>query len=122
MSNTHPVLVTVPEAVALTGKSRRTIMRALKAMKFRCQKDNNNHWHIARDELLAWAAPTGRPYDTPTNLPTAPTSDAIELATIKAENGQLRERLAATEADRDRWQSMAEKLTDRPRRSWWPWR
>ncbi len=25
------------------------------------------------------------------------------------------------EADRDRWQAMAERLTDRPRRSWWPW-
>jgi hypothetical protein len=43
------------------------------------------------------------------------------LATMTAENGQLRERLTATEADRDRWQSMAEKLADRPRRGWWPW-
>ena len=41
----------------------------------------------------------------------------------------LRERLAAetaranaAEVDRDRWQAMAEKLADRPRRSWWPWR
>lgn len=121
MSNALPVLVTVPEAVALTGKSRRTIMRAIKAMKFRCQKNNDNHWRIARDELLAWAAPTQRPYDTPTILPTLPTSDAIELAAVKAENGQLRERLAAAEADRDRWRAMADKLADRPRRGWWPW-
>lgn len=42
---------------------------------------------------------------------------------------RLRERLAAeiaranaAEADRDRWQAMAEKLADRPRRRWWPWR
>ena len=41
----------------------------------------------------------------------------------------LRERLAAetaranaAEADRDRWQAMAERLADRPRRSWWPWK
>lgn len=41
----------------------------------------------------------------------------------------LRERLAAetaradaAEADRDRWQVMAEKLAERPRRGWWPWR
>lgn len=41
----------------------------------------------------------------------------------------LRERLAAeaaranaAEADRDRWQGMAERLADRPRRSWWPWK
>lgn len=25
------------------------------------------------------------------------------------------------EADRDRWQAMAERLAERPRRSWWPW-
>lgn len=41
----------------------------------------------------------------------------------------LRERLAAetaranaAEADRDRWQGMAERLADRPRRIWWPWK
>lgn len=41
----------------------------------------------------------------------------------------LRERLAAetaranaAEADRDRWQAMTEKLAERPRRGWWPWR
>ena len=55
------------------------------------------------------------------DLPTLPTSDAIELAAVKAENGQLRERLAAAEADRDRWRAMADKLADRPRRGWWPW-
>lgn len=122
MSSAPTEFVTVPEAVALTGKSRRTVMRAIKAMKFRCQKGNDNHWRIARDELLAWAAPTERLYDTPTNLPTTPTPDAVEFATMKSENRHLRDRLAATEADRDRWQSMAEKLADRPRRGWWPWK
>ena len=33
-----------------------------------------------------------------------------------------RKALAATETDRDSWRAMAEKLADRPRRSWWPWR
>ena len=32
-----------------------------------------------------------------------------------------RKALATIETDRDSWRAMAEKLADRPRRSWWPW-
>lgn len=121
-----PENVSVPEAVTLTGKSRRTIMRAIKDAKFHCYKTNDNHWRIAKDDLMRWAGGMTRPDDTPTTLVTPPsevliTIEAVELAAAKAENGQLRERLAATEADRDSWKAMAEKLAYQPRRSWWPW-
>ena len=46
---------------------------------------------------------------------------STKLAVATAEIRQLQERILAAEADRDRWQEMAEKLADRPRRSWWPW-
>ncbi|WP_423208857.1 hypothetical protein [Paracoccus yeei] len=58
--------------------------------------------------------------------------------TIAQMEARLEERTAlvrATEADRDRWRALAEKLTDRPTappapdpaptpspRRWWPWR
>lgn len=102
--------------------SRRTIMRAIESQDLQAFRDNRNHWKIALPALDAWAdaqcAPTER---AQSDLPTIPTmSDAIELAATKAENRQLMERLSAAEADRDRWQAMAEKLVNR--RSWWPWK
>jgi hypothetical protein len=97
-------------------------MRAIETQELQAFRDNRNHWKIDPSALDRWAgaqcAPTGHAQPV---TPTLPTPDAIELAAVKAENGQLRERLAATEADRDRWQSMADKLADRPRRGWWPW-
>ena len=112
-----------PAQAALHMKvSRRTIMRAIENQDLQAFRDNRNHWKIASSALESWAAaqcaPTGHAQPDLLTLPT--TSDAIELAAMKAENRQLLERLSAAEADRDRWQAMAEKLVNR--RSWWPWK
>jgi excisionase family DNA binding protein len=106
------------QAAQVAGVSRWTVMRAINAQELQANRGNRNQWKIAPDALDRWRASTVR---TPADLHTLHTPDAVELAILKAENGHLRERLAATEADRDRWQSMAEKLVERPRRSWWPW-
>lgn len=95
----------------MVGVSRRTIMRAIERRELLAQRDNRNHWRIDPSDLNAWATPSGHAHLD------VPTFDAIDIAILKVENGQLRERLAATEADRDRWQKMAERLADRP--GWW---
>ena len=107
------------QAARIAKVSRRTIMRAIENHDLQAFRDNKNHWKIAPPALDVWAsaqcAPTERAQP---DLPASPTtSDALELAATKAENRQLRERLSSTEADRDRWQAMAEKLADRP--GWW---
>jgi excisionase family DNA binding protein len=111
------------QAAHIAKVSRRTIMRAIETRELKAIRDNRNRWKIDQSDLCRWAdaqiAPSGHAHQETPTLPTS--KDALELAATKAENGQLRERLAAAETDRDRWQAMAEKLADKPRRRWWPW-
>lgn len=100
------------QAAQVVGVSRWTIMRAIKSHELKAMRNNRNHWIIAKNDLDSWQAHTVR---TVENLHTSHTSEAV---------AELRERLAAetaraaaAEADRDRWQAMAEKLADRP--GWW---
>lgn len=44
----------------------------------------------------------------------------FEVERLRGEVEAERKLRQAAEADRDRWQTMAEKLADHPRR-WWPW-
>ncbi|MCE8420971.1 helix-turn-helix domain-containing protein [Rhodovulum sulfidophilum] len=105
--------------------SRRTIMRAIEAHDLKAFRDNKNHWKIAAQDLEHWASAQCAPSDhAQPDAPTMPTPsispEALELAATKAENNQLRQRLEATEKDRDHWRSMAEKLIEKRRFSW-PW-
>ena len=112
-----------PAQVAERAKvSRRTVMRAIERLDLKAIRDNQNRWRIASQEADRWALGTcapseQRPPETPTN---AHSDQALELAALKAENGQLKERLAATEDERNHWRTLAEKLADRPRFNW-PW-
>lgn len=111
------------QAAQASGVSRWTIMRAIKSLELQATRDNRNQWRIAPEELERWRSHTVRAQDA---LHTSHTSEMVM---------ELREKLAATiaraeaaersrdqaEADRDRWQAMAEKLAEQPR-SWWLWR
>lgn len=119
------------QAAQAADVSRWTIMRAIKSHDLQASRDNRNQWRITVDALESWRAHTVR---TPLNLHTSYTQETVtelheKLAaeTVRADVAEAilaheRKALAATETDRDRWRAMAEKLADRPRRSWWPWR
>ena len=118
------------QAAHVAGVSRWTIMRAINSQELLAIRDNRNQWRIAPDDLDRWRASTVR---TPADLHTLHTPEATQelreklaAETARADMAEAmlaRERDAVSEvrADRDRWQSMAEKLADRPRRGWWPW-
>jgi hypothetical protein len=98
-------------------------MRAIKMLELKAIRDNRNRWKIDPQDLDRWAdaqwAPTGHAHPI---LPTLPTSDLeAKLAVAEAQRDAAREQLAGVQEDRDRWREMAEKLADKPRRSWW-WR
>lgn len=119
------------QAAQAADVSRWTIMRAIKSHDLQASRDNRNQWRIAADALEDWAAHTVR---TPLTSHTSHTQETLgelreKLAaeTTRADVAEAllsheRKALAATETDRDSWRAMAEKLADRPRRSWWPWR
>ncbi len=110
------------QAAQVARVSRWTIMRAIKSQELLAIRDNHNHWKIAPDDLERWRSSTVR---APDDLHTLHTSEIdnlrSKLATETTRADVAEALLAAAEAERDRWQVMAEKLSDRPPRKWWPW-
>lgn len=126
------------QASQATGTSRRTIMRAIEAQELVAFRDNRNHWKITPQALKDWAvahcAPTGQP-PTPAQaeqadaypMPTSATMTELQAERearrqAEVEAGELRGRLAVTEAERDRLHGLVERLTapQAKRRKWWP--
>lgn len=122
-----------------TDTSRRTVMRAIEAQELPAFRDNRNHWKIAPQAVEQWAlaqcAPSGHAHHMPTleaqPAHPAPTLDdgagaleaerqARRLAEVEA--AELRGKLAATEAERDRLHGIVQSLTAPPIKSrrWWP--
>ena len=119
------------QAAQVADVSRWTIMRAIKSRDLQASRDNRNQWRIASDALEAWRAHTVRtpliPHTQHTQETIAELREKLAAETARADVAEAllaheRKALAATENDRDSWRAVAEKLADRPRRSWWPWR
>ena len=126
------------QAAQATGTSRRTIMRAIEAGELPAFRDNRNHWKITAQALETWAsahcAPTEhQPMPAQSEQPSAhlvtPSDHMAELQAerearrrAEVEAGELRGKLAATEAERDHLHRLVERLTvpQAKRRSWWP--
>lgn len=121
-----------------TGTSRRTVMRAIETQELLAFRDNRNHWKITPQAIENWARahcapsaqmPTSAHPEQPYAHP-VPTLDAeVDLQAerearrqAEVEAGELRGKLAATEAERDRLHSLVERLTapQAKRRRWWP--
>ena len=114
----HTSHMTPAQAATAAGVSRWTIMRAINSQQLKAHRNNRNEWQIAEDALAAHYPHTVR------SVRIAHPDDSAELRvnlageTARA-NAAERARDQA-EADRDRWQSMAEQLATRPRFAW-PW-
>lgn len=122
-----------------TSTSRRTVMRAIEAQELQAFRDNRNHWKITIQAVEEWAlaqcAPSEHTHPLSTSEPPLAhhlsTSDetkgvleaerqARRLAEVEA--AELRGKLAATEAERDRLYGIIKNMTasQTKRRSWWP--
>ena len=107
------------QAAHAVGVSRWTIMRAIKDQLLLASRDNRNHWCIYQEDLESWRASTVRTVEVahPVHTPNDNPEMLVKVASLEAENAQLRERLQEAQADRDAWRNMAQR-----RQSWWPWR
>jgi len=128
MPSERPVSTPISPAHAaqLKNVSRRKIMRAIDRHELKAVRDNRNHWKIDPQDLNRWAdvqsAPSEHAHPVVPTMLTMPTSDLpSKLAVAEAQRDAAREQLVSVQEDRDRWREMAEKLADKPRRSWW-WR
>jgi DNA-binding MurR/RpiR family transcriptional regulator len=106
------------QAAEAAGVSRWAIMRAIQSHKLKAHRDNRNNWQILPDDLAAHYPHIVR------TVRTAHPDEAEEMrAKLAAETARADAAERArdqAEADRDRWQRMAEKLADRQRFKW-PW-
>lgn len=126
-----------PTQVAQATKtSRRTVMRAIEAQELAAFRDNRNHWKITPQAVEQWAlsqcAPRGHVYTLPTTDAHPAHTHDEEAGTLETERqarrlaeveaAELRGKLAATEAERDRLHGIVQSLTapQTRRRRWWP--
>ena len=127
------------QAAQATGASRRTVMRAIEAQELIAFRDNRNHWKITAQAVEQWAlaqcAPIGQEplsvHSVSTTAHSMPTEkeQANELKIerearriVEVQAAELRGKLAATEAERDRLHEIIKDLTTTQikRRRWWP--
>ena len=129
-----------PTQVAQATKtSRRTVMRAIESQELPAFRDNRNHWKITIQAVEQWAhaqiSPSGHAHQlyTPGAQPahlTPPLNEGTEILEAErdarrlaeVEAAELRGKLAATEAERDRLHVIVQSLTapQTRRRRWWP--
>lgn len=128
-----------PTQVAqVTNTSRRTVMRAIESGDLTAFRDNRNHWKITLQSVEQWALAQCARIDHAHQLPTYDAQPAHSVPTInggaealeaerrarrlaEVEAAELRGKLAATEAERDRLHDIIQSLTtpQPKRRSWW---
>lgn len=92
-------------------------MRALSSGELRAVRDNSGNWQITPEAVDDWRSmrrsPDRQSPDMPVGPPPVTVMDTPEtlarVAALQAENEGLRDRLADTQADRDRLASMLEK-------------
>jgi excisionase family DNA binding protein len=111
----HSPHMTPAQAAAQAGLSRWSIMRAINSGKLKAIRDNRNCWQISEANLKAWLANAVR------TVKDAHPEQSAALAEANARATAAERARDQAEADRDRWQRMAEQLAQRPRFTW-PWR
>ena len=107
-------MLTPAQAAERAKCGRSSVMRALESKALRGERDNKNRWKISTQAVDEWAKSrpeTDRP-ETGQN-PDIDRTDVghvrEELAAARAEIAGLRDRLADTQAERDRLASLLER-------------
>lgn len=119
MSTHTPLHMSPAQAAQAIGISRWSIMRAINSHKLKAHRDNRNHWCIFQSDLDDWCAHSVRQQQTAHPENTTELREKLASETARADAAERA--LDQAEKDRDRWCEMAEKLANKPRRSWW-WR
>lgn len=106
------------QAAEAAGVSRWAIMRAIQSHKLKAHRDNRNNWQILPDDLAAHYPHIVRTVQAAHPGDTDHLREKLAAETARADAAERARDQA--EADRDRWQLMAEKLAER-RPFLWPW-
>lgn len=123
--------MTPAQAAQVANVSRWTILRAIKALDLKAQRDNRNGWRIAPDDLASWCSARGAHTVQPgASAQAGAHADAVAALRDKLSDAERRAAVAEARADaaeraRDAaegqalaWRTMADRLS--ARRRWWP--
>jgi hypothetical protein len=111
-------MLTAKQAADQTGKTKATILKAIKTGRLSGSKDDKGEWQIDPAELFRVYQHT--PTDSPNSAP-AHTTEHIELAAVRdklatleqerqRERGQLESQIDDIKQDRDFWRQQATAL------------
>ena len=127
----HP-MISLLEAAERTGKTKPTILKAIKRGRISATKNDVGEWQIDPAELHRVYPPVNDDEDPRTSQGT--TGLTVEAEVLRRENALLREQLDDVRQDRDHWRVQAERatilLTDQrqkpaaapdARRGFWRW-
>lgn len=114
-SKTH---LTPQQAAEAVGVSRWAIMRAINSHKLQARRDNRNRWQIDQADLEAHYNNNVRTVIEHPENDSEELREKLAIATTKIEAAERARDQA--EADRDKWQKMAEYLAE-TKRFKWPW-
>lgn len=110
-------MLTPAQAAERARCGRSSVMRALESKALRGERDNKNRWKISSQAVDEWAK--SRPETDRPETGQNPDSDRTEvghvreeLAAAKAEIAGLRDRLADTQAERDRLAALLERALE----------
>jgi len=124
ISHSVPTHLSPAQAAQACGVSRWTIMRAIKSYELKASRNNRNHWIIDPDDLDAWRPSTVRTVeDAQIGAHAKSTEQLYEILVKETARADVAEALmVSVEAERDRWQAMAEKLAEAQHaKRRWPW-
>lgn len=101
-------MLTPNEVSIRTGRSRRTVMRAIEAKELNARRDNRNRWQIDEVDLAQWA-----PIE-PVKQIAQPEINAVEVLQERIRGleelvSELRQVNADLRLDRDHWRDQAER-------------
>lgn len=104
--------MTPNEAAKRTGKSRRSIMRAIEAHDIKAWRDNRNQWQIDEEALAQWARNEQPIHIAHIAHPAQSHDMGAEVAVLRELLETMRTANDDLRTDRDRWHALAI-------RPWW---
>jgi hypothetical protein len=103
----NPMTITLGEASRQTGKTKSTILKAIKTGRLSAAKGETGDWQIDPAELFRVYAPTSSPENAPALEVNAL---AVEIGIMRERCSQLETQLADVRQDREHWRQQATAL------------
>lgn len=121
------MLLTLGECARQLGISKGTVSKAIKTGKLSATKREDHSFGIDPAELARYVEVNGHRFQKPAPIAQSETTGNAVNVQLELRIGDLKDQLNDMREQRDKWQTIAERLTLAPpapvaRRQWWSFR